>query len=128
VVTNGRSPLQSEAPLLFKVNEQHPHVWVLEEVPHGLVFAIAVIIWKGKPVVVEHPDKTGITAFIRTRRESPMVTGGKEEHIGMGDKGSGKLVKVITSARGNTVGNTSGVKALLQGAIAVMIIIDTFHH
>jgi hypothetical protein len=59
--------LQSKSPLLFEVNEQHPYVWVLEKVPHRLVFAIAVVIWKDKPVVVKHTDKAWITPFIRTR-------------------------------------------------------------
>ena len=48
----------------------------LEEVPHRLVFAIAVIIWEGQPVFVKDTNKAGIAAFIRAGGQPTVITGG----------------------------------------------------
>jgi hypothetical protein len=38
--------LQAESPWLSKVHEEHAHVGIFAEIPHGLVLAIAIVVGK----------------------------------------------------------------------------------
>ncbi len=47
VLTDHGGPLQAEPPLAFKVDEEHPNMEIFQDVSHGLLFAIAIIVGEG---------------------------------------------------------------------------------
>ena len=98
LVSDAGDPLHTQSLLLLKVDEQHPHVGILQEIPHGLVFPVAVVVRKRQPVGIHDADKAWIAAFIRARRQSSVITRRQEEHIGMFDKRAGRLINMVTGA------------------------------
>jgi hypothetical protein len=76
VLTDHGGSLQSEPLLAFKVDEEHPNMWIFQDIAHGLVFPIAIIVGEGQPVCVNDTDKTGVAAFIRACGEPTVIAGG----------------------------------------------------
>jgi len=128
ILLDAGDTLNAKSPLRHKVNEQQPDIRILAEIAHGLVFAIAVVVWKSKRPLTQDAHETWITAFIRACRQSPMITGCQEEHIGTFNECSGRIVNPISESRYAAVGFATGVKAILEVAVPIVVIMDTLRH
>ena len=67
--------------LIFKVDEQHPDLWILGGIAHREIHPVTVVIRKYQRPLIEYAHESRIASFVGAVRLPGGVRGGEEEHI-----------------------------------------------